>query len=283
MLIWIIGASKSWENREIITEALRRGHEVRFRYFNRFLLDFSDKPHIYYSGKRYKLPDIALVRGVGRWKNLAYIITQHLKNKRIPVFENPEVYKLDNKAVHTFTLLQHKIQSPRTIYGFGAELADKTVELTTYPAVIKPIIGSKGRGVIKTENEIELREFVPKEEEIYVQTFIQNPGRDIRLFVVDDQVIGSMYRHVPEGDFRSNIALGGKGEACNASDEAKELAIKATKALDFNIAGVDLLESPNGYIVVEVNRAPQFKNFSKTTGKNPAHAIVDFLERHSKK
>ncbi|MCD6230026.1 MAG: RimK family alpha-L-glutamate ligase [Candidatus Diapherotrites archaeon] len=283
MLIWIIGASKSWENREIMTEALRRGHEVRFRYFNRFLIDFSDKPYVYYSGKKYKLPDVALVRGVGRWKNLAYIITQHLKNKHIPVFEKPEVYKLDNKAVHTFVLLQHKIPTPRTIYGFGAELADHTVELTSYPAVIKPVIGAKGRGVVKTENEVELREFVPKEEEIYVQTFIQNPGRDMRLFIVDNQVIGSMYRFVPEGDFRSNIALGGKGKACEAPLEAEELAIKAVKALDFQVAGVDLLESPNGFMVVEVNRAPQFRDFSKTTGINPAEAIVNFLERNAKK
>ncbi len=152
--------------------------------------------------------------------------------------------------------------------------------------VIKPIQGSRGYGAMRFKDadlayEV-MRTLISFRKPIYIQQFIEKPGRDIRAFVVGERVIASMYRIAPEGSWKTNIAQGGKGVPCRLTPDLEDLAIKAVKALGLWYGGVDIVESKDGPMVLEVNGTPDWRGLEAVTGVNPAREIVEYLIRKIK-
>ncbi len=117
----------------------------------------------------------------------------------------------------------------------------------------------------------------------YLQEFVNRPPRDIRAFVVGDQVIAAIYRNQPTGDFRTNTALGGNTENCPVTVEIEELAIKAAKAIGNGVYGVDMMETEKGIVVHEVNGTVEFKNSVSVTGVDIPGKIVEFAAEVAKR
>ncbi|MGV9103563.1 MAG: RimK family alpha-L-glutamate ligase, partial [Candidatus Thorarchaeota archaeon] len=121
---------------------------------------------------------------------------------------------------------------------------------------------------------------------LYVQETIQKPGRDIRAFVIGDEVVGSMYRYLPENkedEWRTNVHTGGRAEETELSEEYEECAINAAHVLGLDYTGVDILESPDGPYVIEANAAPSWSALSRVTGLDVADMIIDkLIEKASK-
>ncbi|RLF14219.1 MAG: RimK family alpha-L-glutamate ligase, partial [Thermoprotei archaeon] len=147
--------------------------------------------------------------------------------------------------------------------------------------VVKPLIGSRGYGSVLVDHpEVAfrvLKTLASTRHPLYVQEYVDKPARDIRAFVVDGRVVAAMYRYAPEGEWRTNIAQGGEGEPCRLEAEFEEVVLKAVEALDLWYAGVDVIESPRGPVVVEVNGSPDWEELTEVTGVNPAPSIVDCL------
>lgn len=151
------------------------------------------------------------------------------------------------------------------------------------PVVVKVVRGTQGVGVIKVGELDQLRATVEAlwglGEQVLVQRFVSEAqGRDLRLFVVGDEVAAAMERESAPGDFRSNLHRGGTARGFRPDQETAALAVKAAKALGLGIAGVDLLITQEGPVVLEVNSSPGLEGIEAATGKNLARVIVKHLE-----
>jgi len=156
------------------------------------------------------------------------------------------------------------------------------------PLVVKLIEGTQGIGVVLAETkkaaESVIEAFRGLKANILVQKFVKEAdGADIRCFVIGDKVVASMLRKGAEGEFRSNIHRGGSGHKVKISPEERSTAVKAATAMGLGVAGVDLLRSNNGPVVMEVNSSPGLEGIEKTSGVDIADKIIEFIEKNSSK
>lgn len=154
------------------------------------------------------------------------------------------------------------------------------------PVVIKLLEGTQGIGVVLAETskaaESIIEAFMGLKANILVQEYIKEAGgADIRCFVVGDQVVAAMKRQAAEGEFRSNLHRGGTATLVELSEEEQATAINAAKALGLNVCGVDILQSANGPVVMEVNSSPGLEGIEMATGKNVAGMIYEFIEQNA--
>jgi ribosomal protein S6--L-glutamate ligase len=155
------------------------------------------------------------------------------------------------------------------------------------PLVIKLLEGTQGIGVVLTETdkaaESVIEAFRGLKENILVQEFIKEAGgADIRCFVIGDKVVASMKRQAGEGEFRSNLHRGGNATLARLTPQERLTAVRAARIMGLNVAGVDLLRSNHGPVVMEVNSSPGLEGIEKSTEKNVAGMIIDFIERQAK-
>ncbi|QSX36775.1 30S ribosomal protein S6--L-glutamate ligase [Shewanella sedimentimangrovi] len=152
------------------------------------------------------------------------------------------------------------------------------------PLVIKLLEGTQGIGVVLAETrkaaESVIEAFLGLKANIMVQEFIKEAnGSDIRCFVVGDKVVAAMQRTGPEGDFRSNLHLGGSAQKVKITPLERKTAVAAVKAMGLCVAGVDILRSSRGPLVLEVNSAPGIEGIEQTTGIQVAEPIVEYIEK----
>jgi RimK family alpha-L-glutamate ligase len=175
------------------------------------------------------------------------------------------------------------IATPPTIVCQDAESAIAAFHQLGGDVVVKPLFGSEGRGMVRvTDIEIAWRTFRTLERlqsVLYVQQFIAHPGWDLRVFILGGRVIAAMRRFARD-DWRTNVAQGGRAESATLTREEEILALSAARAVDVDVAGVDLLpDSKGGYYVLEVNAVPGWRALGPATGVDVAREIVRFLEK----
>jgi len=227
--------------------------------------------------------DVVLERCVSYFRGLHF--TACLEFLNVPVINKYEVANnCGNKMITSLLLKKHNVPTPKTYFSFSPEAALDNLEKVGYPLVIKPIVGSWGRGVIPLKDRetadaiIEVRELSdgPLDRIYYLQEMIKRPPRDIRVIVIGDQVISAMYR-TSSGSFKTNIALGAEPILCEITKELEDVCMKASKAVGGGILGVDIMEDEKrGLVVHEVNNTVEFKGLSKVSKKNIPKEMIDF-------
>jgi [lysine-biosynthesis-protein LysW]---L-2-aminoadipate ligase len=192
-----------------------------------------------------------------------------------------------DKLVTTLSLLQHNVPVPPNMVAYTPESALEAIETLGYPVVLKPCIGSWGRLVAKI-NDREAAEAILEHKQIlgsyhhsiyYIQKYIHKPGRDIRSFVVGDETIAAIYR--TSDHWITNTALGGKASNCPVTPEIDNLSCRAAQAVGGGMLAIDLLESPEGLLVNEVNYTMEFRNSIDTTGVDIPGKMIDYLLREA--
>ena len=231
--------------------------------------------------------DVVLERCVSYFRGLHF--TACLEFLNVPVINKFEVANnCGNKMITSLLLKKHNVPTPKTYFSFTSEAALENLEKVGYPMVIKPIVGSWGRGVIPLKDRetadaiIEVRELSdrPLDRIYYLQEMVKRPPRDIRVIVVGDQVISAMYR-TSSGSFKTNIALGAEPILCDITKELEDICMKASKAVGGGILGVDIMEDEKrGLVVHEVNNTVEFKGLAKVSKKNIPKEMIDFAIRH---
>lgn len=188
-----------------------------------------------------------------------------------------------NKLFAHMKLEEADVRTPKAIAAFSEESALQALEEFGYPAVIKPTVGSWGRmiGLLRDKDAaravIEDREHMfPLYHIYYFEEFVQRPPRDIRAIVVGDKVVAAIYRYSGDGEWKTNMALGGRAEVCPVTDELNDICMKATHAVGGQIVGVDLMEGKDGLMVHEVNNTTEFKNTVRVTGVDIPGLMVDY-------
>lgn len=176
---------------------------------------------------------------------------------------------------------------PKTVFADNSRNVDDLIQMVGgAPLVVKLLEGTQGIGVILAETnrgaKSTIEAFLGQDIYILVQEFIKEAnGADIRAFVIDGKVVGAMMRQGKKGDFRSNIHRGGIGKVITLSSEEEFSAIRAAEVLGLKIAGVDMLRSARGPMILEVNSSPGLKGIEKATGIDIAAKIIEFVERNA--
>ncbi|MEM4699622.1 MAG: lysine biosynthesis protein LysX [Candidatus Nezhaarchaeales archaeon] len=196
-----------------------------------------------------------------------------------------------DKLLTSLALFKAGLPAPPFALAFTIQSSLKAIERLGLPVVLKPVVGSHGRLVSMASNMDIARSLLEHEEAMgdglhrvhFIQRYIEKPSRDIRAVVVGGRVAASIYRYAPEGEWRTNVAIGGRAEPCRLSGEAEELALKASEVLGVEVAGVDLMESREGLLINEVNPTVEFRGAALATGVDVASAIIDYVVEVAKR
>lgn len=226
--------------------------------------------------------DAALERCVSYFRGLHF--TACLEFLGVPVVNSLAVASTcGDKLFMTARLSKAGVPTPRTYFSFSGEAAAENAERVGYPLVIKPVIGSWGRGVIPVRDRdameaiLEMRAVTdgPHDRIYYMQELVRRPPRDIRVVTVGGEPVAAMYRR--SGGFKTNLALDGEPEPCGITPEIAELASRASEAVGGGILGVDMMEDESrGLVVHEVNNTVEFKGISRVSGRSIPEAMVRF-------
>src|SRR3712207_5362823 len=236
--------------------------------------------------KDFQLGDVILQRSVSYYRGL--YLTACLEFLGFKVINRFEVGQVcGNKLITSIRLAENKIPTPKTQFAFSAESGLETIKNNTgFPVVLKPIVGSWGRGIyplrdLETANMIiEMREEddSPLSRIYYIQEMVDRPSRDIRCIVIGDQVLTAIYRYSSQSEWRTNVALGGKVELAPITKEMEDLALRAARAVGGDsILGVDMMEDKNrGLVVHEVNNTVEFRGAASVSKADIPKQMIDY-------
>jgi len=265
------------EEKMLKKEGLELGHDT-------FLLDAKTTKINTDSKKNdFDFGDVILQRCISYFRGLHF--TACLEFLDVPVINTFQVAsKCGNKLIISLLLKKHGVPTPKTYFSFSSDVALETLEKVGYPLVLKPVVGSWGRGVIPIKDKdtadsiIEMRELTDGTHDriYYLQELVKRPPRDIRTIMVGGKAVASMYR-TSSGGFKTNIAAGADPELCEITKEMEDLCIKASDAVGGGILGIDLMEDEKrGLVVHEINNTVEFKALSKVAKKNIPKEIIEF-------
>ncbi len=284
-----ISSKASREEIRLKNVAKETGHTARIFRSGRCQLVYDGTARrLLYDGKPFPRYDVIITRpSVLRDVDLNISIIKQMEMMGIPVFNryNP-IIKAKNKLKSMQLMDHYNIPIPKTIIIRSSKFLDLAVEAVGgVPVILKTPFGSYGVGVTIVESKRGLKSVLDWENtNMYmIQEFVKySRGKDIRVFVVGGKVVGTMMRSARRGEFRSNIELGGKGSPVEITEEEKEISLRAVQALDLEYAGVDILRSKSGPVVLEVNSNPGFKALEVSTGVDIAGSIVEFAVEYAK-
>lgn len=277
--------TKLYSTRRLIEAARQRRHSVRvldpLRCYMRIAPDAFE---MHYKGKPLSDYD-ALIPRIGA--SVTFYATAVLRQFELMGAYTPNSSDAILRArdkLHCHQLLAAQgIGLPTTVFGNNPDdTSDLLTMLGPPPHVIKLNEGTQGAGVILTERPSASKSVIEALRGLYanfvVQEFItEAKGADLRCFVVGGRVVAAMRRQAPKGDFRSNLHRGGSARPVQLSATETDVAIRAAKLMRLNVAGVDLLRSKRGPLVLEVNSSPGLEGIEGTTGVDVAGEIVDYL------
>ncbi|MDJ0582059.1 30S ribosomal protein S6--L-glutamate ligase [Crocosphaera sp.] len=265
------------------------GHDMRVvNYLSCYMNITSHKPSIYYNGKPLESFDAIIPRiGVAKSFYGTAIVRQFEVMGVFCANESQAISRSRDKLRCLQILARDGIALPITGFAHDAEDIDGLLEFVGgVPVVIKLLEGTQGIGVVlaETRNAAKsvIEAFRQLDANILVQEFIQEAvGVDLRCFVVGSTVVAAMKRQGAEGDFRANLHQGGKADMVELTPEEQKIAVKAAKSMGLNVAGVDMLRSNHGPVVIEVNSSPGLEGIEKASGIDVAKKIIEFLAKNA--
>ena len=280
-----------YSTRRLVEEAKNRGHEVRVIDTLRCYMNVATaKPSIHYKGKKLSHFDAIIPRIGASITFYGAAVVRQFEMMGIFSVNNSIAITRSRDKLRALQLLSRKgIGMPITGFAHSPDDIDDLIDMVGGPPlVIKLLEGTQGVGVVLAETkqaaESVIQAFLELQSHIMVQEYIEeSKGADIRCFVVDGKVIATMQRQAKEGDFRSNLHRGGFARVVKITPEERSTAIHAAKIMGLKVAGVDLLRSARGPLVLEVNSSPGLEGIEKATGKNIASMIIEFIEKNADK
>jgi ribosomal protein S6--L-glutamate ligase len=277
-----------YSTKRLVEAATAHGHEVRvINHLRCYMNIASFKPSIHYNGELLPQFD-AIIPRIGASVTFygSAVVRQFEMMGTFSLNESVAVSRSRDKLRSLQLLSRKGIGLPVT--GF-ANSPDDTYDLLQLvggaPVVVKLLEGTQGKGVVLAETrkaaESVVEAFRGLNANFLVQEFIKEAGgADIRCFVIGDKVVASMKRQAQEGEFRSNLHRGGSSKLIKITPEERSTAVRSAKIMGLNVAGVDILRSNHGPVVIEVNSSPGLEGIEKATNKDIASLIISYIEKH---
>lgn len=279
---------KLYSTSRLVEAAKARGHEVLVIDHLKCIIELEKKnPRLYYNGE-YVTDIDAIIPRIGASVTFYGTTVVH-QFEMMGVFSavtSLALTKSRDKLRSLQLLARAGVGLPKTIFTNFTKDVDHVIEsVGGAPLVLKLLEGTQGLGVVlaETQNAASsvIEAFNGLKARVITQEFIkESGGADIRAFVVDGQVVGAMKRQGKEGEFRSNLHRGGSAKIIELSDQEELTAIKAARAMGLGVAGVDMLQSSKGPLVLEVNSSPGLEGIEVATKKDIAKQIIKYLEKN---
>ncbi|MBI1425074.1 MAG: 30S ribosomal protein S6--L-glutamate ligase [Gammaproteobacteria bacterium] len=282
--------TRLYSTRRLVEAAKSRGHEVRVVDTLHCYMDITSlDPTVHYKGDELSGFEAVIPR-IGA--SITFYGTAVLRQ-----FEMMGVYPLNESVaisrardkLRSLQLLSRKgVGLPVTGFAHSPDDIQDVIRIVGgAPLVIKLLEGTQGIGVVLAETqkaaESVIEAFMGLSANIMVQEFIKEAGgSDIRCFVIGEKVVAAMKRTAKEGEFRSNLHRGGRAEIIKLTPEERSTAVRAANILGLNVAGVDILRSNHGPVVMEVNSSPGLEGIESATGKDIAGMMIEFIEKNAK-
>jgi len=282
--------ARLYSTRRLVEAAVQRGHEAYVVDALKCYMDItSDRPAIFYKGEKLIGFDAIIPRiGASVTRFGTAVLRQFEVMGVYPINESVAITRSRDK-LRTLQLLSRKgVGLPVTGFAHAVSDTEEIIKLVGgAPLVIKLMEGTQGRGVVLAETnkaaESVINAFHELDANFIVQEFIKEAGgSDIRCFVVGEKVVASMIRTAKEGEFRSNLHRGGVANLVKLTKEERATAVNAARIMGLNMAGVDVLRSNRGPVVMEVNSSPGLEGIEKATGKDIASIVIEFIEKNAK-
>jgi ribosomal protein S6--L-glutamate ligase len=277
-----------YSTNSLVMAALKRGHDVRvIDHFQCDLVLDNNLFEVYYNG--LKLTDIdAIIPRIG-YSATSYgasVLRQFEFQKIFSTLSSSSLLLSRDKLSCLQTLIASGIPVPRTgITNNQFSIKNLLQHISQPPYIVKLLQGTQGLGVILSEStsnaESILEAFLRTQDSALVQKFIpESKGSDLRVFVVGNRIVGAMKRQALEGEFRSNLHRGGFSYMVKLTSQEEEIAIKSSQVLGVPIAGIDILQSNEGPLVIEVNVSPGLEGIEGTTQYDIASEIIKYIEEN---
>lgn len=286
--IVVLSRNKNLYSTRRIAESIeKRGHRpVLLDHLKCDIVIEQDRPAIYYNGEM--IDDVsAVIPRIGASVTFygAAVVRQFEMMSVPTAVESQALVRSRDKLRSLQILARSNVGMPKTVFTNYSKEVNKIIDsVGGAPLIVKLLEGTQGYGVVlaptKKAAESMIEAFHSMKARVIVQEFISEAkGADIRALVVGNKVVGAMKRQGKEGEFRSNLHQGGSGTLIKLSKEEKKVALTAAKAMNLAIAGVDLLQSSRGPLVLEVNSSPGLQGIEKATGKDIASEMVMYVEK----
>lgn len=289
MNIKILSANPNlYSTKRLVEAAKNRKHDVEV--INHVKCDIvieKRNPVVYYNGHKIEHTD-AIIPRIGASVTFygTAVVRQFEMMRVFTTTESQALVRSRDKLRSLQVLSRAGMGLPKTVFTNYSKNIDYILDqVGSAPVIIKLLEGTQGIGVILAETrkaaESVIEAFNNLQARVIVQEFIKEAGgADIRAFIVDGRVVGAMKRQGKEGEFRSNLHRGGTATVIKLTDEEETAALKAAKALGLGIAGVDMLQSARGPLILEVNSSPGLEGIESATGKDIANEIIKYIERN---
>ena len=282
--------SQLYSTRRLREAAEERGHEVRIIDYLRCVMDItSHRPAVMYGGNRLDDLDAIIPRiGASHTFYGTALVRQFEMMGVYPTNESQGISRSRDKLRSMQLLAREGVGLPVTSFAHSTKDVDGVIDLVGgAPLVVKLLEGTQGMGVVLAETrkaaESVIGAFRQLDANILVQEFIkESRGSDIRAFVVGTRVVAAMERRAAPGEFRSNVHRGGTASKIKLTPEERATAKRAAKILGLNVAGVDLMRSNHGPVIVEVNSSPGLEGIEGATSVDVAGKVIEFIEKNSR-
>ncbi|HYT89935.1 MAG TPA: 30S ribosomal protein S6--L-glutamate ligase [Gemmataceae bacterium] len=276
-----------YSTRVLVEAAKKRGHQVRVLDTLQFDIRVSKQnPELFYQGEPVGPVDAVIPRIGASITFFGLAVVRQFEMMGVYcVNESQAIARSRDKLRCLQILSRHDIGLPPTVYTRQAEHVPGCIDrVEGPPVVVKLLEGTQGIGVVLAETtpaaSSVIEAFHGLDQNILIQKFIKEAkGSDIRALVVGRKVVAAMKRKAVAGEFRSNIHRGGKATTVRLPAEYRKMALAAARVLGLRVAGVDMIESDEGPMVMEVNSSPGLEGIQKTTGVDAAAAIIEHIER----
>ena len=286
--IAVLSRNKTLYSTKRLVEAIeKRGHQaVILDHLKCDIVIEQDKPTIIYNGEI--LNDIsAVIPRIGASVTFyGAAVVRQFEMMNVPTaVESQALVRSRDKLRSLQILARSNIGMPKTVFtNYSKEVAKIIDSVGGAPLIVKLLEGTQGYGVVlaptKKAAESIIEAFHSMKARVIVQEFIEEAkGADIRAFVIGNKVVGAMKRQGKEGEFRSNLHQGGSGKLIKLNKREREVALTAAKSMNLSIAGVDMLQSDRGPLILEVNSSPGLEGIEKATGKDISSEIVRYVEK----
>lgn len=279
--------SKLYSTSRLVEAINEAGHEATvLDHLKCDLVSEKDNPSIYYRGTKIGGVDAVIPRiGASVTFYGSAVVRQFEMMKIFTAVESQALVRSRDKLRSLQILARAGVGMPKTVFtNYSSEVNKVIASVGGPPLIVKLLEGTQGVGVVlaPTQKAAEsiIQAFHSMKARVIVQEFIKEAkGEDIRAFVVDGKVVGAMKRKGKEGEFRSNVHRGGSVELIKLNKQQRNAALVAARSMGLSIAGVDMLQSDRGPLILEVNSSPGLEGIERATQKDIAGQIISFIEK----
>ncbi len=288
-LVLLASNPQLYSNQRIMEAAIARGHNIEFISVSNCYINIkANVPVIYYrGGKELKNVDAVIPRLKPSMTFYGCALTKQFKALGAFCLNDAASISNSRDKLRCLQILANKgLDMPITSFANSPADSKHLIKMVGGPPlIVKLLEGTQGKGVVLAEThkaaESVISAFKSVKANILVQEFIKEAkGKDIRCFVIDGKVIGSMQREALDDDFRANLHLGGTASAIKLTKQEKKIAISAAKIMDLKVAGIDIIRSNSGPKILEVNSSPGLQGIEGVTKKDIAGLMIECIEQH---